>query len=207
MWLRIKDVEKEDVRVARSLKHRWDYRHFWGHVSMLLFIALKSEVLADRNFFCCSVLLASVRDLIKQLRVPADNRSLEGICKNSWRLDKVHIPVLHMKCGGCWKMVQEPREGEPGVPELPGLTEHSLVTHQWKPSKLPVPPCSLCSLLTALWECRSTEGTVLGVTLCGHYNCRSLSTGKVHYPSFQWKFYREFSHWPYDSFIVVYDFP
>lgn len=104
MWLRIEDVKKEDVRVVCSLKCRWDYRHFWGHMNMLLFIALESEVLANRNFFCCSILLASVRDLIKQLRVPADNRSLEGMHKSSWRLDKVHVPVLHMKCGGCWKM-------------------------------------------------------------------------------------------------------
>ena len=70
-------------------------------MSMLLFIALKSEELADRNFFCCSILLASVRGLIKQLRVPADNRSLEGMYKSSWRLDKFRVPVLHMKRGGC----------------------------------------------------------------------------------------------------------
>jgi len=70
-------------------------------VSVLLFIALKSEVLTDRNFFCYSVLLASVRDLMKQLRVPTDNRSLEGVYKSGWRLDKFCVPFLHMKHRGC----------------------------------------------------------------------------------------------------------
>lgn len=68
---------------------------------MLFFIALKSEILADRNFSSCSIHLASVRDLIKQLRVPADNRSLEGMYKSNWRLDKFHVPVLHTKHVGC----------------------------------------------------------------------------------------------------------
>lgn len=67
----------------------------------LLFIALKGEVLADRSFFSCIIFLASVRGLIKQLRVPVDNRSLEGMHKSRWRLDKFLVPVLHMKHRGC----------------------------------------------------------------------------------------------------------
>lgn len=56
-----------------------------GDMRVCCSIALKSEVLADRNFFCCSILTASVRDLIKQLGVPTDNGSLEGMYKSSWR--------------------------------------------------------------------------------------------------------------------------
>lgn len=66
-----------------------------------MWVALKAEILADRNFFNCIILLASVRDLIKQLRVPADNGSLEGMYKSSWRLDRFLVPVLHMKHRGC----------------------------------------------------------------------------------------------------------
>lgn len=99
MCLRIEGVEKEDVRVAYSLKCRWDYGHFCGHVCCSLLLSRVKYLQIGTSF---AVLYSCIcEDLIKQLRVPADNRSLEGMYKSSWRLDEFRVPVLHMKRGGC----------------------------------------------------------------------------------------------------------
>lgn len=70
-----------------------------GDMRVCCSIALKSEVLADRNFFCCSILIASVRDLIRQLRGPQIMEVLRECIKAAG--DKFRVPVLDMKLGGC----------------------------------------------------------------------------------------------------------